>query len=260
MVGKFVLAVHGGAGTLAPEIMTVGIEQSIHSALRKSLLAGNKVLAAGGPAIDAVTAAVIVLEDDSLFNAGYGAVFNAAGRQEMDAAVMDGATRAAGAVAGICGPRNPVLAGARGDGSVQPRHDDRRRRDGVRPRLRRRIRGRGVFPDRAPLARLAGQARRPARREHRPVGRRRPPRHRRGGRPGHERRARGGDFDGWHDGETARPGGGQPADRRRHLGVRPGRCIGHGGWRALHPRRRRSRDQRQAALCRPVGRGPRPRT
>ena len=110
MVGKFVLAVHGGAGTLAPETMTVGIEQSIHSALRKALRAGNTILAAGGSAIDAVTAAVVVLENDPQFNAGYGAVFNAAGRQEMDAAVMDGATRAAGAVAGICGPRNPVLA------------------------------------------------------------------------------------------------------------------------------------------------------
>jgi beta-aspartyl-peptidase (threonine type) len=110
MVGKFVLAVHGGAGTLAPEIVTAGLEQSIHNALRKALRAGNKILAAGGPAIDAVTAAVVVLEDDPLFNAGHGAVFNAAGRQEMDAAVMDGATRGAGAVAGICGPRNPVLA------------------------------------------------------------------------------------------------------------------------------------------------------
>ena len=66
--------------------------------------------AAGGPALDAVTAAVMVLEDDPLFNAGCGAVFTRAGVQEMDAAVMDGATLRAGAVAGIRGPRNPVLA------------------------------------------------------------------------------------------------------------------------------------------------------
>ena len=110
MQGQFVLAVHGGAGTLAPEIMTDAIEQVLHSGLRAALKAGHQVLAAGGPAIDAVVTAVAVLEDDPLFNAGYGAVFNAAGRQEMDAAVMDGRTRAAGAVACVCGPRNPVLA------------------------------------------------------------------------------------------------------------------------------------------------------
>ena len=110
MGATFVLAVHGGAGTLAPELMTVGLEQSLHAALRTALRAGSKILSAGGPAIDAVAAATIVLEDDPQFNAGFGAVFNAAGRQEMDAAIMDGRTGAAGAVAGICGPRNPVLA------------------------------------------------------------------------------------------------------------------------------------------------------
>ncbi len=60
--------------------------------------------------MDAVTAAVCALEDEPLFNAGRGAVFTSEGRQEMDAAVMDGATRKAGAVAGILGPRNPILA------------------------------------------------------------------------------------------------------------------------------------------------------
>ena len=110
MTGKFVLAVHGGAGTLSPEIMTISIEQSIHAALRAALHAGTRLLTQGGSAIDAVAAAVMVLEDDSQFNAGRGAVFNAAGRQEMDAAIMNGYNRAAGAVAGICGPRNPILA------------------------------------------------------------------------------------------------------------------------------------------------------
>jgi beta-aspartyl-peptidase (threonine type) len=74
------------------------------------LSAGRDLLAAGGSALDAVTAAVIVLEDDPLFNAGRGSVFTAAGRQEMDACVMDGSDHRAGAVAGICGPRNPVSA------------------------------------------------------------------------------------------------------------------------------------------------------
>jgi beta-aspartyl-peptidase (threonine type) len=78
--------------------------------LRRALAAGRDVLAAAGSAIDAVTRAVVVLEDDPLFNAGRGSVFTAAGTQEMDASVMDGRDHRAGAVAGIFGPRNPVLA------------------------------------------------------------------------------------------------------------------------------------------------------
>jgi beta-aspartyl-peptidase (threonine type) len=74
------------------------------------LAAGRDVLAAGGSAVEAVTEAVAKLEDDPLFNAGRGSVFTRAGTQEMDACVMDGTERRAGAVAGICGPRNPVRA------------------------------------------------------------------------------------------------------------------------------------------------------
>jgi len=81
--------------------------------LRRALAAGRNVLAAGGSALDAVTRAVVALEDDPLFNAGRGSVFTAAGTQEMDASIMDGRDHRAGAVAGILGPRNPVLA-ARG--------------------------------------------------------------------------------------------------------------------------------------------------
>lgn len=110
MTASHVLAIHGGAGTLRAETMTEERRQAFHAGLRHSLLAGHRVLAAGGSALDAVTSAVMALEDDPLFNAGRGATFTAAGRNEMDAAVMDGATHAAGAVTGICGPRNPVLA------------------------------------------------------------------------------------------------------------------------------------------------------
>jgi beta-aspartyl-peptidase (threonine type) len=78
--------------------------------LRRSLIAGRNILAAGGSALDAVTRAVAALEDDPLFNAGRGSVFTAAATQEMDAAVMDGRNHRAGAVAGIFGPRNPVVA------------------------------------------------------------------------------------------------------------------------------------------------------
>ena len=110
MQHPFCLAVHGGAGALAPESMTSGVEQSLHAALRRALLAGYRTLSDGGSAKNAVVAAVMVLEDDPQFNAGVGSVFNAAGRQEMDAALMDGRSRSAGAVAGICGPRNPIVA------------------------------------------------------------------------------------------------------------------------------------------------------
>jgi beta-aspartyl-peptidase (threonine type) len=85
-------------------------EALYHAGLRRAIEVGHDILAADGSALDAVTAAVVALEDDPLFNAGRGAVFTAAGTQEMDAAVMDGRERRAGAVAGIFGPKNPVLA------------------------------------------------------------------------------------------------------------------------------------------------------
>ena len=106
----FALAVHGGAGTLRRGLMDEARGALYHTGLRASLIAGRDILAAGGGALDAVTAAVLVLEDDPLFNAARGASFTSAGTLEMDAAVMDGRERRAGAVAGICGPRNPVLA------------------------------------------------------------------------------------------------------------------------------------------------------
>lgn len=106
----FVLAIHGGAGTILRSKMTPEREVAYHAGLRRALEAGRAVLAEGGAALDGVTAAVMALEDEPLFNAGRGAVFTSAGKQEMDAAIMDGRDRAAGAVAGICGPRNPILA------------------------------------------------------------------------------------------------------------------------------------------------------
>ncbi|MFB8831635.1 isoaspartyl peptidase/L-asparaginase [Azotobacter sp. CWF10] len=81
----------------------------MRDALRAALLKGHAELAAGRPALAAVTAAITVLEDDPTFNAGKGAVFTYDGHNELDAAVMDGATRAAGAVAGVQRVRNPIL-------------------------------------------------------------------------------------------------------------------------------------------------------
>ncbi len=109
-VACYVLAVHGGAGTLSPEVSNLAYERQGHAGLRGALEAGHRVLEAGGAAVEAVVAAVRVLEDDDLFNAGRGSVFNAAGRQEMEAAVADGRSRVTGAVAGVFGPRNPVVA------------------------------------------------------------------------------------------------------------------------------------------------------
>jgi len=103
-----VLAIHGGAGTISRADMKPRREMQYRRGLERALQAGYKVLAAGGASLDAVMAAVIVLEDDPLFNAGRGAVFNAAGTHELDAAIMDGATRRAGAVAGIRRAKNPI--------------------------------------------------------------------------------------------------------------------------------------------------------
>ncbi len=104
------LAIHGGAGTLPLAGMDPAMVDAHHTALRAALAAGWKVLSKSGSALDAVTVAVMALEDDPLFNAARGAVFNADGKLEMDAGIMSGLDRTAGAVAGICGPRNPILA------------------------------------------------------------------------------------------------------------------------------------------------------
>ena len=104
------LAIHGGAGTVLKSAMTPEREAAYHAGLAVALEAGEAVLRAGGAALDAVVAAVSALEDDPLFNAGRGAVFTSAGALEMDAALMEGRERRAGAVAGICGPKNPILA------------------------------------------------------------------------------------------------------------------------------------------------------
>lgn len=103
-------AVHGGAGTLRRSEFTPEREAAYRAGLETALDAGLAVLHQGGTSLDAVQAAVVVLEDDPLFNAGRGAVFNDQGFVELEAAVMDGATRAAGSVTGLRRVRNPVLA------------------------------------------------------------------------------------------------------------------------------------------------------
>jgi beta-aspartyl-peptidase (threonine type) len=104
----FGIAIHGGAGTLPRAQMSAEREQQYRAGLAAALAAGFQVLDGGGSSLDAVTRAVVALEDDALFNAGRGAVFTLDGRNELDASIMDGATRAAGAVCGLTRIRNPV--------------------------------------------------------------------------------------------------------------------------------------------------------
>jgi beta-aspartyl-peptidase (threonine type) len=102
------LAIHGGAGTILRQAMTSEREQRYRQALSDALDAGQAVLKKNGTALDAVEQAVRVLEDCPLFNAGKGSVFTYDGRHEMDASVMNGKDRSAGAVTCVTGVRNPV--------------------------------------------------------------------------------------------------------------------------------------------------------
>ena len=113
MTTQAVIAIHGGAGTILRSALSVEAESAYHAALEAILEAGQRILADGGSALDAVTEAVRLLEDCPLFNAGHGAVFTAAGTHELDASVMDGATLEAGAVCCVTRVKNPVLAARR---------------------------------------------------------------------------------------------------------------------------------------------------
>ncbi|HET7705029.1 MAG TPA: isoaspartyl peptidase/L-asparaginase [Thermoanaerobaculia bacterium] len=104
------LVIHGGAGTITRGSMTPEREKQYRDGLEQSLRAGHAVLQRGGSSLDAVEAAIRVLEDNPLFNAGKGAVFTHDGRNELDASIMDGKTRAAGAIAGVTIIRNPITA------------------------------------------------------------------------------------------------------------------------------------------------------
>ena len=106
---KWSIAIHGGAGTLDPDKMTPEKRAEYEAALQKALDAGAKVLAEGGSAMDAVKAAIMPMEDSPLFNAGKGAVFTWEGTNELDASIMDGRDRSAGAVAGVKTVKNPIL-------------------------------------------------------------------------------------------------------------------------------------------------------
>jgi beta-aspartyl-peptidase (threonine type) len=102
------LVIHGGAGVIERASLSPEDEKTVRAELDRALDAGHAVLRDGGSALDAVSAAVLVLEESPWFNAGKGAVFNAEGGHELDAAIMEGHTRRAGAVAGVRTVRNPI--------------------------------------------------------------------------------------------------------------------------------------------------------
>lgn len=107
-VPRWSLAIHGGAGIIDRGSLPPEKEAAYRDGLTAALRAGSAILEKGGAALDAVAAAVRVLEDNPLFNAGRGAVFTAEGKNELDAAIMDGKTQKAGAVAGVTRTRHPI--------------------------------------------------------------------------------------------------------------------------------------------------------
>lgn len=103
------IVIHGGAGTISRDSMTPAQEQAYHAMLTHAVNQGYSVLERGGSSLDAVTAAVTILEDSPLFNAGKGAVYTFDETHELDASIMDGKSRNAGAVAGVTNVKNPIL-------------------------------------------------------------------------------------------------------------------------------------------------------
>jgi beta-aspartyl-peptidase (threonine type) len=107
---KAMLVIHGGAGTITRSSMSPEAEKQYREALEQALRLGQAVIVKGGSSLDAVETSIRFMEDNPLFNAGKGAVFTHDGRNELDAAIMDGKTKAAGSVAGVTIIRNPISA------------------------------------------------------------------------------------------------------------------------------------------------------
>jgi beta-aspartyl-peptidase (threonine type) len=105
---KWAVVVHGGAGVIERKSMSPETDAAYRAGLKEALKAAEDVLSRGGSSLDAVEAAIKLLEDNPLFNAGKGAVFTAGGKNELDAAVMDGSTLKAGAVAGVTRTKHPI--------------------------------------------------------------------------------------------------------------------------------------------------------
>jgi beta-aspartyl-peptidase (threonine type) len=110
---EWAIVIHGGAGGITRENLTPEIDKQYRESMTAALSAGKKILSEGGSALDAVEQTIRTMEDNPLFNAGKGAVFTHEGRNELDAAIMDGSNLAAGAVAGVTDIKNPITAARR---------------------------------------------------------------------------------------------------------------------------------------------------
>ena len=107
---EWAIVIHGGAGGMTKENLTPDLDKEYRASLQVALTAGKKILSEGGSALDAVEQTIRTMEDNPLFNAGKGAVFTHEGRNELDAAIMDGSNLGAGAVAGVTDIKNPISA------------------------------------------------------------------------------------------------------------------------------------------------------
>ena len=244
------IAIHGGAGVISRASMTAENERAYRADLERALDAGYAVLEKGGASLDAVVAAVKILEDSPLFNAGKGAVFSHAGINELDAAIMDGATQKAGAVAGVRHVRNPIELARMvmertphvllaGEGAEEFALEQ-----GVEL-----VPGSYFYTERRwkqlEEAQKAEQHRVAAQGRHRLLRDGRRGR----ARPGRQPRRR--DVDRRHDQQALGPHRRLADHRRRHLrGQRDLRGVGDRQRRVLHPRRRRPRDLRARAPVR----------
>ena len=107
---EWAIVMHGGAGGISRENITPEMDKEYRASLLIALNTGKKILAEGGTALDAVEQTIRIMEDNPLFNAGKGAVFTHDGKNELDAAIMDGSNLSAGAVAGVTDIKNPITA------------------------------------------------------------------------------------------------------------------------------------------------------
>lgn len=110
---EWAIVIHGGAGNMTIDNLTPDLDKEYRASLTAALNTGKKILSEGGTALDAVEQTLRVMEDNPLFNAGKGAVFTHDGKNELDAAIMDGSNLAAGAVAGVTDIKNPISAARR---------------------------------------------------------------------------------------------------------------------------------------------------
>jgi beta-aspartyl-peptidase (threonine type) len=265
--GRIMLVIHGGAGTINRKNMTEEREREYRAALEQALRTGHGVLSKGGTSLDAVEATVRFMEDSPLFNAGKGAVFTHEGRNELDAAIMEGKNKMAGSVAGVTIIKNPISAARAvmekskhvmmaGRGAelfatkmgleiVDPSYFwTERRWKALQDELLKEQKQSG--------AAASQPAEKKQHAESAPLNERHEVRHGRRGRARPERKSRRGDVDRRHDQQAIRPHRRLADHRSRHLrGQRVVRRLRHRRGRVLHPLERRLRHRRADEVSRP---------